>query len=137
MPREIKFRAWVKHEHQMLYRNVWDRNWYATPRNDEGGCHCVRGISPDDRQEMELMQFTGLKDVGGKDIYESDILLFPNEPAAIVIWSNGSFVGKEIYGWDPMADYFPIIPRNVKNAHIAGNIYESPEYVKEKRDART
>lgn len=44
--REIKFRAWDGK--RFLYRGLHDRNWYATPYNDENGCNCVRGCMPND-----------------------------------------------------------------------------------------
>jgi uncharacterized phage protein (TIGR01671 family) len=117
--REIKFRAWDKSEKRMLYRGIFDRNWYATPYNDEGGCHCIKGIMPEDRHWMELMQYTGLKDKNGVEIYEGDIVRFWDEDLRRVrnervYFENGSFcvngrMGSKEWGI------------------VIGNIYETPE----------
>jgi len=121
--REIKFRAWDKTHNQMLYRTIWDRNWYATSYNDENGCHCVRGITPDDKVYMELMQYTGLKDKNGKEIYEGDIIKFEDGITGSVEMQFFSWViqvkeGKHTL-WDMFFD-------DVK-LEVIGNIYENKE----------
>jgi uncharacterized phage protein (TIGR01671 family) len=147
MQREIKFRAWVKLERQMLYRGIFDRNWYATPKNDEGGCHCVRGIHPDDRNELILMQYTGLKDRSGKEIYEGDIIRYnyhhdDNDTDFIgeVIYDIRKFdkgeldsfhVGFILKGIDIDKSYWYTDMPNLKDTEVIGNIYENPELLKE------
>jgi len=55
--REIKFRAWDKDLHKMY--NKWT-------------------VIPDDDRSHILMQYTGLKDKNGKEIYEGDIVKHKN-----------------------------------------------------------
>lgn len=73
MNREIKFRAWDKNEKKMirppvefkrLLRQISDRN-----DNSLGG-DAIR------RHDLDWMQFTGLHDRGGKEIYEGDLFKY-------------------------------------------------------------
>ena len=126
MSRPIKFRAWDKHEKRMLYRGIFDRNWYATPANDEGGCHCVREITPNDAPRLDLMQFTGLTDKHGKEIYEGDWLSW-DEDVYEVRYLRGEWVlfhtSDDDYDRPSLAS---IIKPSGDNVEILGNIYEHP-----------
>jgi hypothetical protein len=70
--------------------------------------------------DMTLMQYTGLKDKNGKEIFEGDVTTseIGDEPMAVVFW-EGCFCHK----WpDGNGHIF-----NPKNIEIIGNIYENPE----------
>ena len=128
----IKFRAWDKKEKKMTYFNLdWSLmqgGWYDFP----GG---------EDAIENHLMQFTGLKDKNGKEIYEGDIIRDKKDKErknlSIVEW-----VG-DVVGWrkaDIQCDviYQPeLIDRgsfSIWKKHksmwsedeVIGNIYENP-----------
>lgn len=128
--REIKFRAWDKVDGRMLYREVFDRNWYATPANDD-----IRAISFGDRFRLELMDviamdFTGLKDKNGKDIYEGDVLIYigTNISSMVVKFDNGCFVGEGPFNTLPLKSYLGAT--DFESIEIIGNIYENPELLK-------
>lgn len=87
-----------------------------------------------------LMQYTGLKDKIGKEIYEGDILLevdneirtYLNRKRISRVYfsekSNTPFVcelNSNIDKWSEYAHDF-----NFDNAEIIGNIYENPELIK-------
>ena len=58
--REIKFRAWLNMQEEMLYANVFGAGEKFAGRD------CV------------IMQFTGLLDKNSKEIYEGDIVEYSN-----------------------------------------------------------
>ena len=112
MNREIKFRAWDKRFKKMDY---------ASPM-------AILNIEDNDH---EIMQYTGLKDKNGKEIYEGDIVVdkYTKETNCEVFFYDGAFrVGKGApRGVITLSSMF------VKNAplvEVIGNIYESPELLK-------
>jgi len=120
MTRELKFRAWDKYRHVMLYKSFWDRNWYS--EDDK----CVCGLMPNDRNSFELMQYTGLKDTNGVEIYKDDILQDGDNRLYRVEFITGCFCLKDKWGSTK-----PLYEANDACKRI-GNIHENPEMNKQK-----
>ena len=119
MNREIKFRAWDIKKEKMLGWDMGIEIYQDGVRilDDEGGIH---------HPEVHLMQYTGLKDKNGKDIYERDIVKeFDTNCIREISWRDdlgcwniGRYKDGEVFD---MTSY-----------EIIGNIYENPELLDNK-----
>lgn len=130
--REIKFRAWDKKEKSMYSMQdifieaetgeIWQTTFckYDTPNTE---------IELTNR--YELMQYTGLKDKNGKEIYEGDIVSCENcyNCFGKIEWNNYSCGFKFMVAYDT---YFESeeIADFIGDMKVIGNIYENPELQK-------
>jgi len=77
----------------------------------------------------EIMQYTGLKDKNGKEIYEGDILkLQPEEGMIVEVVNRPELNGYGVIdkeGWQGQLS-------NKSNHEIIGNIYENPDLLQPK-----
>jgi uncharacterized phage protein (TIGR01671 family) len=117
--KEIKFRAWNTQEKKMLFRRLFEMNWYETPTNDEKGCHTWGAISGGQSRFLEVMQYTGLKDKNGKEIYEGDVVNFEGITNYEIKFIRGGFAVDFKDGHRYLGQF--------ANPEIIGNIYENPE----------
>lgn len=116
--REIKFRAWFvntgheKNEPCMV--NDYNSKIYLE----------FMGLNPrGNGYEVELMQFTGLQDVAGKDIYDGDILQL-DSMVGIIQFVDAQF--KIIFNSRGVRNDLIYFVKN-EQIKIIGNIYENPE----------
>ena len=133
--REIKCRAWDK-------RN---KKWICPPSYTYGEMkiageiyehidYLVVGIPDMKNPNIEICQYTGLHDKGGKEIYEGDILKYKDRIFDIG-WCNGGFKIMEMKSMlDGAVDgWFNEILGScqcngaIEEIEIIGNIYENPE----------
>lgn len=137
--RDIKFRAWDKKTKKM--RTVESIGFGELSYYNEGypvvnmiGRDCINDkdiIINRDSYQYELMQYTGLKDKNGKEIYEGDILLYNNYIKTVISYKNGAFVrsyeNSNIY---LLYDSF-ITDGHLDDYEVIGNIYEDKHLLEE------
>jgi uncharacterized phage protein (TIGR01671 family) len=149
--REIKFRAWNSEEKRMFYsKDDKERNWFSIGMTWEMHNDIKKNICVSSKDI--LMQFTGLKDKNGKEIYEGDILRC--EDIADGSFSTGyDYFGEVVYQGKHEQPYFShcftlrALDRGTGKFHcvylekavrlsegeVIGNIYENPELLEEKK----
>ncbi len=115
----IKFRAWHKKNKQMLYEG-WNENIFITKES-------IFRYGDD----VDIMQFTGLHDKNGKEIYEGDVCKREWESGFLsvgkkrdyweIVYNNGSFLTKQINR--PINQF----SQRFSEMEIIGNIYQNPD----------
>ena len=122
---------------------VWDKKWsewekdvfvgfdgrlYQKSKNTVYGV----AVSAITRDDIILMQSTGLFDMYDKEIFEGDVLQTSDSELAKVVWNKelacweAEFLS-EIVDLSEVAD----VKSNRSDCEIVGNIYENPELVEE------
>lgn len=130
MKLEIKFRAYSSHNHKMYpVSNIeWDIDGRIWVTADDG----KNGIELID-EEAHLMQFTGLKDKNGREIYEGDVLDIGlrNQDGKPVV----APVSYETYAAGYVLDNGGngIWQRLTKDCEVIGNIFENQELLEGKQ----
>jgi uncharacterized phage protein (TIGR01671 family) len=139
MKREIKFRAWDKRAECMgIVNSIHFGYSLQRPYVPIDHVECRSSVSINlsvkpvnytvFNSELKLMQFTGLKDKNGKEIYEGDIVLYGNDTDPNpVIFDNQMFcvpVGTGVH-----KTHLHIMGGENK-WEVIGNIYENPKLLK-------
>lgn len=128
--REIKFRAWNKEKEIMVYQNEDDSEeyWDGVLPSDVEMVNSIFRYGPS--SEYIWMQYTGLKDVNVREIYEGDVVKFKSVyyenkiMKAVVKFKDslGAFVfdmGDDQGTW--------IMNASMREIEVIGNIYENPD----------
>lgn len=123
--RDIKFRAWHKYQKTMLYDlyldfqgniGIWNYEETEIKFIDRSDC-------------LILMQYTGLKDKNGVEIYEGDLVAVADyanwEGLYKIIWDekNLMYMLKDAFGdREKLCEFEEYL--------VKGNIYENPELLR-------
>jgi len=113
--REIRFRAWDKKNKIMLTEvGVMDNKAVKLEDGEWGELLFFSGLI--------IMQYTGLSDKNGKEIYEGDIIKIKENHE--VVFRGGCF----------MILNFPVSFYRKNDIEVIGNVWENPELLKSKEE---
>lgn len=118
--RDIKFRAWHKNRKTFL-----DFDW-AVDKLGRVFSILDKCVYDEFTDEIELMQYTGLKDMNGRDIYEGDVVEFEvslTRTKAEVKYSRNQFI----------VSMNSVMPRSLDLylVKIIGNRFENSELLED------
>jgi uncharacterized phage protein (TIGR01671 family) len=129
--REIKFRGKRLDNGEWVYGYYYfnGQHWILTPHPGEKFCHA------DEIVLETVCQYTGLKDKNGKEIYEGDIVTYPDGDggyeycdetisSGVVTWGDESAL---FYITNNYSAEFPDIWDRVDEMEIIGNIHDTPK----------
>ncbi len=124
MNREIKFRAWDSIRKRMFSAEEMGADELQLNPNGRGFFN-ASSVSPKLSQyfpHMMPLQYTGLKDKNGKEIYEGDIIRSGGDENFVdpISWS-----GKYAEWWANGLSLWETIDSS--DIEVIGNIYENPE----------
>lgn len=143
MNREIKFRVWDVENKEML--EVQELDFEPT---FYGGRIAIR---PDqyndyfDTEDMILMQYTGLKDKNGKEIYEGDIVKITNKNSKVI--PIKSLIAQIVWSEEYLA--YILITTSVKDAfenlgdyidydiEVIGNVWEDSDLLNDSENTKS
>ena len=125
--RTIKFRAWDKDIKEWIPNDKW-----LIHPNGEFESLLIYG-------DLEVMQFTGLLDKNGKEIYESDIVKWTIDPKAqvTIIGDKQKYRGTDEVSWNYEMCGFVLLDKEYGGwdslegsiMEVLGNVWENPELI--------
>ena len=121
--REFKMKAWLKKEKKMVAIIGIDFN-YEYIRYTEDGNLFNENYKTAEFKDIELLQFTGLKDNGGQELYEADVIKFNDGIDDIYgLISYDDEDGAYRVSYENITEHLSDLEGDFE---IVGNIFENP-----------
>ena len=132
----IKFRAWDKVQNKMLLPDNIEFSHgkaYWAEASTDGQDECSNDGQVDGIYALfELEQFTGLKDVNGKEIYKGDVVKssykYAQPKISQIIMDNGN---SYIAGEDLATGNEMLVSDHINEIEVIGNVHANPELLEE------
>lgn len=123
--RDIKFRAWDKGLKVMIGpHTLWEIHEDGQDFDHESTSAFInREYELIEKSDITWLQYTGLKDKDGQDIYEGDVVETEFSGRQVVRWDRD--------GWDPFRGsvYEGDCAENPAQCEVIGNAFENPQPV--------
>ena len=115
MNREIRFRAWNEEEKTMVDLEKITPLALSDGMNTQLSIMGGGGVFIPFLPNFKIMQFTGLKDKNGIDIYEGDVIKDCDDGYSSIVWMFNGWRRSDHDEFDGIED------------EVIGNIHENPE----------
>ena len=122
--KKLKIKAWLKKEKKMVSIIGIDFN-YEYIRYTEDGNLFNENYKTAEFKNIELLQFTGLKDNGGQELYEADVIKFNDGIDDIYgLISYDDEDGAYRVSYENITEH---LSEREGDFEIVGNIFENPD----------
>ena len=122
--KEFKMKAWLKREKKMVAIIGIDFN-YEYIRYTEDSNLFNENYKTAEFKDIELLQFTGLKDNGGQELYEADVIKFNDGIDDIYgLISYDDEYGAYRVSYENITEH---LSEREGDFEIVGNIFENPQ----------